>query len=76
MVPITEAIGRAPDPMLSMIVKKDGRQIGQELLVQPGAPLTMEVSLDPTSKDVYGILLSQLDATDTGTQSEVLFHNG
>jgi hypothetical protein len=74
--PITEAVGYAPEPMLSMVVKREGQVIGQELQVQPGAPLTMEISLDKVSKDIYGILLSQLDVTDTGTQSEVLFHNG
>ena len=74
--PITEAVGHAPEPMLTMLVKRDGLVIGQELQVQPGAPLSMEVSLDKLSKDIYGILLSQLDVTDTGTQSEILFHNG
>jgi hypothetical protein len=68
--------GEAPVPMLGMVVRQDGRVVGQELLVQPGAPLTMEVSLDSVSKDIYGILVSQLDVTDTGSQSEVILLNG
>jgi len=66
----------APEPMLTMVVKQDGRIIGQELLVQPGAPLAMEVGLDSISKDIYGILMSQLDVTDTSSQSEVIVYNG
>lgn len=62
--------------MLSMQVRQDGRVIGEELIVQPGSPLTMEVSLDSASRDVYGILMSQLDVTDTGPQSEVILLNG
>jgi len=62
--------------MLTMLVKRDGKRIGPKLVVEAGAPLSMEISLDPVSKDIYGILLSQLDVTDTGTKSEVLFHNG
>ena len=62
--------------MLSMYVRQDGRLIGEELIVQPGSPLTMEVSLDQTSRNVYGILMSQLDVTDTGPQSEVILLNG
>ena len=62
--------------MLSMHVRQDGRLIGEELIVQPGSPLTMEVSLDSESRNVYGILMSQLDVTDTGPQSEVILLNG
>jgi len=69
-------IGRAPDPILSMVVKQKGVPIGHDLVVAPGEPLTMEVSLDQLSHDIYGILVSKMDVTDTGTQSEDIILNG
>lgn len=69
--------GRAPDPMLTMRVRQDGRVIGHELLVQPGTPLTMEVAIDDqASKDIYGILMSQMDVTDNAAQDEIIMLNG
>ncbi|CAG7835606.1 unnamed protein product [Allacma fusca] len=67
---------KAPEPMLSMYVRQEGHLIGPELIVQPGSPLTMEVSLDSVSKEIYGILVSQLEVTDSGPQSEVILLNG
>lgn len=78
-----EQIGYGPEPILSMVVKQEGRTIGQELLVQPGAPLTMEVShierkiqANGPDDDVYGIIVSKLDVTDNQDQSEVIVVNG
>lgn len=75
--------GYGPEPILSMVVKQEGRTIGHELLVQPGAPLTMEVShfekcvRQPCKgEDVYGIIVSRLDVTDKEDQSEVILVNG
>ncbi|ODN02186.1 hypothetical protein Ocin01_04491 [Orchesella cincta] len=69
--------GSAPDPMLTMRVKQDGRVIGHELLVQPGTPLTMEVAIDdPSSREIYGILMSQMDVTDNAAQDEIIMLNG
>lgn len=85
-----DKVSYAPDPILTMVVKQEGRTIGQELLVQPGAPLTMEVSHIevPSPKNdgrngqagngqnVYDIIVSRLDVTDTEDQSEVILVNG
>ncbi|CAL8139916.1 unnamed protein product [Orchesella dallaii] len=69
--------GAAPDPMLTMRVKQDGRVIGHELLVQPGTPLTMEVAIDDqASREIYGILMSQMDVTDNAAQDEIIMLNG
>jgi len=59
-----------------MVVKQDGRIIGNELLVSPGSPLTMEVTLDPRSSPLYGIIVSQLYVTDDEDQTEVILTNG
>ncbi len=78
-------IGYGPEPILTMVVKQEGRTIGSELLVQPGAPLTMEVShierphpeqKNPRREDVYGIIVSRLDVSDNQDQSEVILVNG
>lgn len=69
--------GRAPEPMLTMRVRQDGRVIGHELLVQPGTPLTMEVAIDDkASREIYGILMSQMDVTDNAAQDEIIMLNG
>jgi hypothetical protein len=62
--------------MLNMVVKQDGRIIGHELIVSPGAPLTMEVTLDRGSSPLYGIIVSQLYVTDDDDQTEVILTNG
>jgi hypothetical protein len=75
-IDVGEKIGRAPEPKLKMVVRQDGRVIGQELTVQPGSPLTVGVTLDSLSKDIYGIVVSKMEVTDTLAQSEILVHNG
>lgn len=67
----------APIPMLTMRVRQDGRVIGEELLVSPGTPLTMEVEIeDQASREIYGILMSQMDVTDNAGQDEIIMLNG
>lgn len=72
----SEITARAPVPELTIGVKQAGFLIGDELTVQPGTPLDMEIYLDDASKDVYGVMVSAMEVTDTKTQSEVLVLNG
>ena len=53
-----------------------GYVIDDELTVKPGTPLNMEISLDQKSKDIYGLLVSNMRVTDTGDQEENLIING
>lgn len=76
-VPITsEVTGFAPPPLLQVGVRQDGVLIDDELNVKPGTPLNMEVYLDNASKDVYGLLVSGMDVTDTQSQTEPILVNG
>jgi len=76
-VPITsEVTGFAPPPLLNVGVRQDGVLIDDELNVKPGTPLNMEVYLDNASKDVYGLLVSGMDVTDTQSQTEPILVNG
>jgi len=50
--------------------------IDDELNVRPGTPLNMEIYLDNISKDIYGILVSGMEVTDTISQTERILVNG
>ena len=60
-----------PDPFLV-----SGVLIDDELTVKPGTPLSMEINLDSNSKDIYGLMVSNMEVTDTQNQEEVLILNG
>jgi hypothetical protein len=53
-----------------------GVLIDDELTVRPGTPLSMEINLDSNSKDIYGLMVSNMEVTDTQQQEEVLILNG
>ena len=53
-----------------------GVLIDDELTVKPGTPLNMEISLDTESADIYGVMVSKMEVTDTRAQSEILVLNG
>ena len=53
-----------------------GVLIDDELTVKPGTPLSMEINLDSNSKDIYGLMVSAMEVTDTQQQEEVLILNG
>jgi len=72
----SEVTGRAPTPELTIGVKQSGYVIDDELTVKPGTPLNMEISLDQKSKDIYGLLISNMRVTDTKDQEENLIING
>jgi hypothetical protein len=72
----SEVTGFAPPPLLNVGVRQDGVLIDDELNVKPGTPLNMEVYLDNASKDVYGLLVSGMDVTDTQSQTEPILVNG
>merc|ERR1711899_278635 len=71
-----EIVGRAPIPELIVGVKQDGTLIDEELTVKPGTPLNMEIYLDRISADIYGLMVSGLDVTDTIQSQESLIVNG
>jgi len=71
-----EIVGRAPIPELIVGVKQDGTLIDEELTVKPGTPLSMEIFLDNLSADIYGLMVSSLDVTDTIQSQESLIVNG
>jgi len=71
-----EIVGRAPIPELIVGVKQDGTLIDEELTVKPGTPLNMEIYLDNLSAGVYGLMVSNLDVTDTIQSQESLILNG
>jgi len=71
-----EIVGRAPIPELIVGVKQDGTLIDEELTVKPGTPLNMEIYLDRISADIYGLMVSNLDVTDTIQSQESLIVNG
>ena len=53
-----------------------GTLIDEELTVKPGTPLSMEIFLDNLSADIYGLMVSSLDVTDTIQSQESLIVNG
>lgn len=53
-----------------------GTLIDEELTVKPGTPLNMEIYLDNLSADIYGLMVSSLDVTDTIQSQESLIVNG
>ncbi|XP_071445720.1 uncharacterized protein qsm [Hetaerina americana] len=66
----------APEPILSAGVRQGGRPVTGELSVSPGASLQLEISLDPISAPVYGLLVGHLAVSDTKTQEETIIFNG
>jgi len=72
----SEVTGHAPTPVLNIGVRQDGILIDDELNVKPGTPLNMEIYLDNISKDIYGLLVSGMEVTDTRTQTEPILVNG
>jgi len=72
----SEVTGVAPEPYLNIGVRQDGILIDDELNVKPGTPLNMEIYLDNDSKDVYGVLVSGMEVTDTRSQTEPILVNG
>ncbi|KAK4298920.1 hypothetical protein Pmani_028767 [Petrolisthes manimaculis] len=72
----SEVTGMAPIPILGVGVRQDGNLVGGELNVRPGTPLTMEVYLDDTSANIYGILMSYMEVTDTQDKRETIIFNG
>lgn len=73
---IEEVKGYGPTPILGVGVRQAGTLIDDELKVKPGSPLNMEVYLDSVSADVYGLMVTGMDVTDTGNQVEPILVNG
>ena len=73
---IQEVTGYGPVPILSVGVRQDGTLIDDELRVKPGTPLNMEVYLDSVSAEVYGLMVTGMEVTDTGNQVEPILVNG
>ena len=65
-----------PNTLISHFILNVGYVIDDELTVKPGTPLNMEISLDQKSKDIYGLLVSNMRVTDTRDQEENLIING
>jgi len=72
----SEVTGTAPIPVLNVGVRQAGTLIDDELNVKPGTPLNMEVYLDSESAGVYGLMVTGMEVTDTGDQSEPILVNG
>lgn len=72
----SEVTGHAPAPILNVGVRQGGVLVDDELNVKPGTPLNMEIYLDNISKDIYGLLVSGMEVTDTRTQTEPILVNG
>lgn len=72
----SEVTGTAPIPVLNVGVRQDGTLIDDELNVKPGTPLNMEVYLDSESSEVYGLMVTGMEVTDTGDQTEPILVNG
>jgi len=71
-----EVTGTAPVPVLNVGVRQDGTLIDDELNVKPGTPLHMEVSLDQVSAEIYGVMVTSMQVTDTRSQQEPILVNG
>ena len=72
----SEVTGTAPIPVLNVGVRQDGTLIDDELNVKPGTPLNMEVYLDSESSEVYGLMVTGMEVTDTRDQTEPILVNG
>lgn len=68
--------GRAPEPILGIGVRQNGKLIGADLNVQPGTLLQMDIYLDPNSTSTYGLRVSYMDVTDRKTKEETIILNG
>lgn len=68
--------GRAPEPILGVGVRQDGKLVTGELNVSPGTPLQMEIFLDKVSAPIYGLLVTHMQVTDTKAQEETIIYNG
>jgi len=73
---ITVVEGRAPEPILGIAVRQNGKLVGNDLNVQPGTLLQMDVYLDPNSTSTYGLRVSYMDVTDRKTKEETIILNG
>ena len=72
----SEVTGTAPVPLLNVGVRQAGQLIDDELNVKPGTPLNMEVYLDSVSAEVYGVMVTGMEVTDTRDQREPILVNG
>lgn len=72
----SEVTGTAPVPILGVGVRQNGQLVGGQINVRPGTPLTMEVFLDDTSANIYGILMNYMEVTDTANKRETIIFNG
>lgn len=72
----SEVTGMAPIPILGVGVRQNGKAVVGQVNVVPGTPLNMEVFLDDASADIYGILMSYMEVTDTADKKEVIVYNG
>ena len=68
--------GRAPEPVLGINVRQNGKVVGNDLNVTPGTLLQMDVFLDPNSTSTYGLRVSYMDVTDRRTKEETIILNG
>jgi len=66
----------APEPVLRVAVLQAGRVITDELNVNPGTTLQMELGLDQASAAVYGLLVSHMQVSDLKAQEETIIFNG
>jgi len=73
---ITIVEGRAVEPVLGIAVKQNGRLIDDNLNVQPGTALQMDIFLDDNSTSTYGLRVSYMDVTDRRTKEETIILNG
>jgi hypothetical protein len=53
-----------------------GRVVTDELNVNPGTTLQMELGLDQASAAVYGLLVSHMQVSDLKSQEETIIFNG
>ncbi len=44
--------------------------------MKPGTPLEMNIDLDRDSAPIYGVMVSNMEVTDTREQEEILILNG
>ncbi|XP_060536055.1 uncharacterized protein LOC132708006 [Cylas formicarius] len=72
----TSLIGMAPQPNITVGVRQAGKLVTGELNVSPGTPLQMEISLDPASTSIYGLLVTHMQVSDTKAQEETIIYNG
>jgi len=73
---ITVVEGRAPEPVLGINVRQNGKVVGNDLNVTPGTLLQMYVFLDANSTSTYGLRVSYMDVTDRRTKEETIILNG